>query len=243
MSASTHDVPVGLMCLAKQELEGSRIVDVLIAAWLLLLLMPLMFVIALLIWAQDGGTVFFSQTRLGHHGRPFKLYKFRKFRSAGEQAGPQLTLRRDRRMTRIGRLLERTKMDELPQIWNILVGDMSIVGPRPELMAFSDCYRAPYDALLRFRPGIFGPCQSIFRNESAYFGASLDPEELYRAVIFPLKAGIDLSYYPRRTWASDMAWAGRSILAVLGWSLLPDGAAHDLHELNVWVRNTGRLAT
>ena len=243
MSASMDERPVPGAIAAAAAIDVRRVLDVLAAVLLLVLLAPLMLAVVLAIWAEDGGPVFFSQSRLGHRGRPFRLHKFRKFKAAGEQTGPHLTLKRDRRMTRVGSVLERTKLDELPQVWNILIGDMALVGPRPESLAFADCFQGAYDGLLAFRPGIFGPCQAIFRNENAYYTAGCDPEELYRSTIFPLKASIDLGYYPRRTLRSDFGWSGRSALAVLGWPLLPHKASRDLEELNVWLQNVGRFAT
>jgi lipopolysaccharide/colanic/teichoic acid biosynthesis glycosyltransferase len=194
-----------------------RVLDVCLAVFGLLTLAVVMAVIALLIWLESGRPIFFSQIRLGQHGLPFRLYKFRKFREGATAAGAAVTVQNDHRMTRVGRILAQTKLDELPQLWNILKGDMSVVGPRPEALAFADCYDERYRGVLRFRPGIFGPNQMFFRNEGALFPPDRDPEEFYRAVLFPLKARVDLAYFRNRTLWGDVAWIVRGILAIFQW--------------------------
>ena len=202
--------------------EGHRsakafpIMEVLIALVLLLMVLPAIALIALAIWLQDGGPVFFAQTRLGRDGRPFALLKFRKFRPDCGTTGRAVTLSGDERLTRIGRCLEHTKLDELPQLWNILRGDMTLVGPRPESMFFADCFSGAYCGLLQYRPGIFGPAQALFRDEKNMYPEGCDPEAYYRQVLFPTKARIDLAYYPERSWLSDLGWICRCFLAVWG---------------------------
>ncbi|MBV8915411.1 MAG: sugar transferase [Acetobacteraceae bacterium] len=213
-----------------------RVIDLILALAVLAMLLPVMACITLAIWLEDGRPIFFGQTRLGRQARCFRLLKFRKFR-AQSTGGPNLTLDSDARMTRVGALLEKTKLDELPQLWNIVRGDMAIVGPRPESLPFADCLRGPNRALLDYRPGLFGPCQTIFRHERAYYRDVSDLDDFYRRILFPLKAGIDLAYYPSRTLRSDLAWAARSVLAVLGRSPLPQQATGDLKHVEEWIRN------
>ena len=148
-----------------------RALDVVLAAAGLTTLAPLMLVIALGIYAESGGPVFFSQLRLGQRGQRFRLHKFRKFSHCDSTGGAAVTLLNDARMTRVGRLLAQSKLDELPQLWNVLTGDMSMVGPRPESLALADCFGERYRAVLDFRPGIFGPNQ----YSSATRGASTGP--------------------------------------------------------------------
>ena len=176
--------------------EARRVFDCLIAIIALICIAPLLAVIAMAIWVESGGPIFFSQTRLGKGAQRFRLHKFRKFHEQGQQGGLAVTLRNDPRMTRMGRLMERTKLDELPQLWNILVGEMAFVGPRPESLAFADCFNGAYNSILEYRPGIFGPCQTMFRNENLLYGSCCDPEKFYRTMLFPLKAQIDLAYFP-----------------------------------------------
>jgi lipopolysaccharide/colanic/teichoic acid biosynthesis glycosyltransferase len=203
---------------------GRRCMDVLLAGSALVLFSPFMMVIALSILASSGWPILFSQLRLGFEGKPFVMYKFRKFRR-DSQGGCAVTRKNDGRMTRIGRLMERTKFDELPQLWNILKGDMSIVGPRPESLEFADCFRGRYLAVLHHRPGIFGPNQVYFRNEGALYPEGSDPEQFYRKVLFPMKADIDLEYFTNRTAIGDIGWMVRGALAVVGFNRGKDGDA------------------
>lgn len=193
-----------------------RAFDVSAALTALVVFAPVMLVIACGIKMDTPGPILFSQFRLGCGGHHFRLYKFRKFGHGTGCGGRSVTLKHDARMTRVGRLLERTKLDELPQFWNVLIGDMSIVGPRPETLDFADCYTGPYRAVLDHKPGLFGPNQVIFRSESSLYPQDRDPHEFYRAVLFPAKARIDLSYFPQRTFISDIGWTIRAGLAVFG---------------------------
>lgn len=188
-----------------------RIIDTGLAAVGLLLGLPLMVIVGLMIWLDDPGSVLFAQTRLGLHGKPFRLLKFRKFSAKCGNAGPGVTVAGDARMTRIGAILERTKLDELPQLWNILIGDMSFVGPRPESLRFADLYQGDWVRLLDFQPGLFGPCQIAYRNESALYPEDEDPETFYRRELFPQKARIDIDYFSTSTCLMDMVWIGRGL--------------------------------
>jgi lipopolysaccharide/colanic/teichoic acid biosynthesis glycosyltransferase len=176
--------------------------------------------VAAAIFVEDGRPIFFSQLRLGHRGRHFRIHKFRKFRETRRPTGLSVTLADDPRLTRIGGFLARGKLDELPQLWNILKGEMSLVGPRPETVNFQDCFEESYAALLAYKPGIFGPSQVLFRSESSLYSGHSDPEQFYRTVLFPLKARIDLAYFPYRNLFWDLAWIIRGALAVFGWSPL-----------------------
>lgn len=194
-----------------------RVFDVAAALTGLIIFTPPMLVIACAIKIDTPGPVLFSQFRLGRGGQRFRLYKFRKFGHRVD-GGRSVTLKHDARMTRVGRLLERTKLDELPQFWNVLIGDMSIVGPRPETLDFADCFTGPYLGVLDHKPGLFGPNQVIFRSENSLYPKDQDPQEFYRAVLFPAKARVDLSYFPRRSFISDIGWTIRAGLAVFGLS-------------------------
>lgn len=199
-----------------------RIFDVVAAAAGLIALAPLMLLIAFAVYAESRGPIFFSQVRLGERGRHFRMHKFRKFHERGSTRSTAVTVQDDDRMTRVGRLLARSKLDEVPQLWNVLVGDMSFVGPRPESLAFADCFGERYRAVLDFRPGIFGPNQVLFRNECSFYRDGIDPEQFYRDVLFPMKADADLAYFPHRTMRRDLAWIVRGMFAVLGFRVRPD---------------------
>ena len=138
------------------------------------------------------------------------MYKFRKFRVDCDDRGCPLTMQDDGRLTGIGRVLVVTKLDELPQLWNVLLGDMSLVGPRPESLALSDCFRNGFERIHEHKPGLFGPCQVLFRNESKLYPAGVAAAEYYRKVLFPRKAKIDLAYFaPDTDFRSRLDLAGR----------------------------------
>lgn len=198
----------------------------LLALVLLVIVLPLICMIAAAIFFEDAGPVLFAQKRFGRDGRPFALLKFRKFAPTCGTTGHAVTVSGDPRLTRVGRWLEHSKLDELPQLWNILRGDMAFVGPRPESMYFADCFSGIYRGLLQYRPGIFGPAQALFRDEKEMYQEGCDPEEFYRQVLFPAKARIDLAYYPERSWLSDFRWIYRCCLAVIGGSARYRGWLH-----------------
>jgi lipopolysaccharide/colanic/teichoic acid biosynthesis glycosyltransferase len=198
-----------------------RCVDVALSLIGLIVFAPLMLLIVIAIRLDSPGPSLFRQVRLGQQGRHFRLYKFRKFVDGPGSAGPAVTLKNDPRMTRIGRLLEHSKLDELPQLWNILIGEMSLVGPRPETLNFAECFIGRFRSVLDFRPGLFGPSQAMFRNECTLYPPGRDPHEFYRSVLFPSKAAIDLEYFGQRTLLSDFSWILRGILAVIGVGAVP----------------------
>ncbi|MCV3208329.1 sugar transferase [Mesorhizobium sp. YC-39] len=197
-----------------------RAIDLILAAAAAIIFAPLMLVIALALFLEGGRPIFFAQTRVGAGGRPFRMYKFRKFDVRCDSHGFALTVAGDSRMTTIGRILAATKFDELPQLWNVLKGEMAIIGPRPESLAFADCFRGGFEDILQYKPGLLGPAQVVYRNEAHCYPQSGDPLLFYREVLFPAKAKLDLSYYPQRTIISDIVWMVRGFLAVVGrvWS-------------------------
>lgn len=224
-----------------------RTFDVAVSTLALVALAPLMLIIALATCIESGRPVIFSQIRMGQFGRHFRVYKFRKFRhvtgdsdGATVSQGGAVTLRDDRRMTRVGRLLACTKLDELPQFWNVLTGDMSLVGPRPESFALADCFDRHYQAVLNYRPGIFGPNQVFFRSEWSLYTRDIDPETFYREVLFPLKVRVDLAYFPQGTMRGDLAWIVRGVCAVLGAKFPRDQAAGLIPAVEAWVRQNAR---
>jgi lipopolysaccharide/colanic/teichoic acid biosynthesis glycosyltransferase len=201
-------------------ISAGRVLDLTVALVGLVLLGPVMIVVALAIWIESGWPVFFSQERLAQGGRSFRIYKFRKFHRDCGSNGPPLTTKDDLRLTYVGRLIDRAKLNELPQLWNVLKGDMSIVGPRPETLDFADCFKGNYRRVLDYKPGIIGPSQVFFRNEASFFPIDADPSQYYREVLFPLKARIDIAYFCERTVLSDIGWIVCGAMAVFGWRLL-----------------------
>jgi lipopolysaccharide/colanic/teichoic acid biosynthesis glycosyltransferase len=191
-----------------------RALDLLGAGMAACALAPVMLIVAFAIWIESGRPILFSQLRLGQFGRPFRMYKFRKFGpDCGEQGCP-LTLVEDNRLTAVGRFLAASKLDEVPQLWNVLRGDMSIVGPRPESLAFSDCFRNGFEKIHEHKPGLFGPCQVMFQHESKLYPSGVAVPEFYRQVVFPAKAKIDLAYFSRRTLVSDLGWILRAVWTI-----------------------------
>jgi lipopolysaccharide/colanic/teichoic acid biosynthesis glycosyltransferase len=194
-----------------------RLLDLSLATLGLVCLSPVMLLIGIAIWADSGRPIFFSQSRLGQWGRPFRMYKFRKFTARPAASDGLVTVKDDPRFTRLGRLLEKMKLDELPQLWNILKGEMSIVGPRPETLDLATCFTGAQLRVLEHRPGIFGPNQYYFRDEKSLYPADSDPELFYRQILFPRKADIDIAYFSNRTLYSDIGWIVRGVARVVAW--------------------------
>ncbi len=122
----------------------------------------------------------------------FSHAEFRKFKKSCGADGLPLTLSEDERLTHVGKFLRSTKLDELPQLWNVLIGDMSIVGPRPESLAFAECFAGGFETVLEFKPGLVGPSQAAFRSEAEFIPTKDYSTEFYRTILFPLKALIDI---------------------------------------------------
>jgi lipopolysaccharide/colanic/teichoic acid biosynthesis glycosyltransferase len=179
---------------------AKRCVDLLFAAAALLLLWPLLLVTALLVCYDSPGPVIFRQKRIGRHGVLFTVFKFRTMEIAGPVEGPCVSKRGDRRVTRIGRFLRKYKLDELPQLLNVLRGQMSLIGPRPKLPHL-EAMRMP------FRPGLTGAATLAFRREEEMLQHVPDDdlEAYYCRMIKPLKARIDWDYMCEATLASDFA--------------------------------------
>lgn len=192
-----------------------RLLDILISLTGLLLTLPVTGVVVLLLAIDSYRHIFFAQSRLGLNGRPFLMYKFRKFPVSCKDDGPGVTVAFDSRMTKLGAFLERTKIDELPQLWNVLKGDMSIVGPRPESMKFKDLYVDQHAELTQFKPGIFGPNQIQFRNEAELYPPDVPPEQFYRESLFPQKAQRDLDYFREANLFKDLLLIVKGIWVTL----------------------------
>lgn len=179
-----------------------RLFDMVVAALALIVLSPLFLLVALGVWLSDPGPVLFRGERMGLGARRFAILKFRSMRQA-PVAGRPITIRGDPRITPFGRVLRKTKLDELPQLVNVLRGDMSLVGPRPESPAYAPCYTPQEWAVLSVRPGITGMAQIYFRNEEGLLRGK-DPERYYREVILPTKLAFDLEYVHHRSFWLDI---------------------------------------
>jgi lipopolysaccharide/colanic/teichoic acid biosynthesis glycosyltransferase len=184
---------------------GKRLFDVLCAGAGLLVLLPLGLIIAILIKISDGGAVFFRQTRVGQFGKPFRIWKFRSMVMNADKLGVALTKEEDPRITRIGRWLRKAKLDELPQLWNVLIGEMSFVGPRPEVSRYVELYTSQQREILNYRPGITDLATMLFRNEEALLRGTGDVEGFYVRYCLPKKIELNLDYakhasLPRDLW-------------------------------------------
>lgn len=182
---------------------AKRLYDVLFSGCGLILLSPLLLVIAALVKVADGGPILYRQVRVGLGGRHFRICKFRTMVPNADQAGPALTKGGDGRITRIGRILRRTKLDELPQLWNVLSGDMSLVGPRPEVPRYVQRYTPEQREILRHKPGITDLATLRFRNEEALLGNAASLEQFYIQHCLPKKLRLNQEYAAHANLFSD----------------------------------------
>jgi lipopolysaccharide/colanic/teichoic acid biosynthesis glycosyltransferase len=180
-----------------------RALDIAVSATALLLLSPFLAAIALGVYIDSGAPILFSQERVGLGFRRFRIYKFRTMKSRA--SGPGVTVGGDPRITRFGRLLRAFKLDELPQFYNVLRGDMSLVGPRPELPEYVEMYRDRYARVLAIRPGITDPASLRFRHEEAILASSPDPLRAYADCVLPEKLALAERYVRDRSLAGDLA--------------------------------------
>ena len=176
--------------------------------------LPALLVIAVLVWLDSGRPILFAQQRVGKNFKRFLIYKFRSMRSGC--SGASVTAAGDRRITRVGAVLRATKLDELPQFWNVLRGDMSLVGPRPEVPQYVALYREHYVRILSVRPGITDFASLAYRREEAILAGQPDPESYYREVVLPEKLKLAESYLARQSLATDAIILFRTFLAVFG---------------------------
>jgi len=175
----------------------------------LIVLSPLLALIAVTVKFSDGGPIFYSHPRIGQNFKPFRLLKFRSMIDGADRQG-SITVAGDSRTTAVGRLLRRYKLDELPQLINILEGKMQFVGPRPEVSLYVALFRDEYAILLKDRPGITDPASISYRHEEKMLDGPA-AEEKYRSQILPDKLRISLAYQQRRTLLSDLAIILRTI--------------------------------
>ena len=220
-------VLVGVVGISEHRDAAKRIIDCLVAGLLLVALLPLIVLVAIAIKLDSPGPVFYRCRRVGFRGSELAMLKFRKMTQGA--GGLALTTAGDARFTRVGRLLAATKLDELPQLWHVLRGEMSLVGPRPEDPEFVALYPAQYDAILNVKPGVTGLCQIAFIRESKL----LDPDDAvasYITRLLPAKVELDVLYAQQRSLRMD--------LGILAWT-----AVAILRRKSVTLdRNSGRLA-
>jgi lipopolysaccharide/colanic/teichoic acid biosynthesis glycosyltransferase len=189
-----------------------RLMDVTLSAIGLLVLSPCLAIVALAVLADSGSPVLFRQVRVGLAFRRFSTLKFRSMRPA---AGPAVTVAGDSRITRVGRFLRAAKLDELPQLWNVFRGDMSLVGPRPEVPEYVELFHERYRKVLTVRPGITDLASIRFRNEEAILSRSADPLKEYAERILPAKLDLAEEYVDSRSFGGDISILFQTVRAIL----------------------------
>jgi lipopolysaccharide/colanic/teichoic acid biosynthesis glycosyltransferase len=196
--------------------HGKRVLDCASSAMGMFLLLPVFVLVAASIKLTSRGPVFYRQMRVGKDGQPFHILKFRSMIVDAPQMSPGITVSGDNRITQVGRFLRRYKIDELPQLWNVLQGNMSLVGPRPELPKYVEDYSPEQKLVLCVRPGITDPASLAYRHEEEILSRCEDPERIYRTEILPDKLAQNLEYIRHISFQKDL----RIILATVSHSFL-----------------------
>nr|WP_316640650.1 sugar transferase [uncultured Roseateles sp.] len=196
---------------------AKRLFDILLAGLGLLLLSPLLLAVALWVKLDSPGPVLFRQQRVGRHGRLFEIHKFRTMQVDAPLRGPAITIGADPRITRSGATLRRCKLDELPQLWDVLRGAMSLVGPRPEVARYVALYPQELrELVLSVRPGITDLASIEYRDESSVLARAADPERSYVEEIMPTKLALAARYVRTRSLGGDLYLILRTLKAILG---------------------------
>lgn len=176
-----------------------RFFDIIFSIIGLVILSPIFIVLYLLIRIESKGGGFYSQERIGKNGKPFKLYKFRSMRIGSDKKGLITIGEKDNRITKTGFILRKYKLDELPQLWNVFIGDMSLVGPRPEVKKYTDLYTEEQKQVLQVRPGITDWASIKYVDENKILGEAKDPDEAYVNLIMPNKIKLNMVYMQHQT--------------------------------------------
>jgi lipopolysaccharide/colanic/teichoic acid biosynthesis glycosyltransferase len=199
----------------KTQLLIKRLFDITASLAGIIVLAPLLVLIAVAIKADSEGEVLFKQTRVGRNEVPFKILKFRTMIKDAEKKGMQLTVGRDSRITRIGCFLRKAKLDELPQLLNVLKGDMSFVGPRPEVPKYTELYSEEQQQILKLRPGITDPASIQYRNENEILVQCDDPEKMYIEEIMPAKIALNMKYMRKISLSYDIRLIIKTIILLI----------------------------
>lgn len=181
-----------------------RFFDIFASSIGLLILYPIFLVCLIAIVVDDGFPVFFKQMRVGQDGKDFRLLKFRTMTVCKDAEKGSFDAGSSARVTSVGKILRKTKLDELPQLWNVLKGDMSLVGPRPEVRKWVEAYSERWHFVHQVRPGITDPASIKFRNEEEILSKSVNPEKTYKDEILPLKLSLYEQYVQDRTFLGDI---------------------------------------
>ena len=204
-----------LLARRRPQLIAKRVMDIAISAAALCVLWPVFLLIALAIVIDDPGPVFYRQVRVGRGGRPFRIFKFRTMVVDADKKGLSITVGRDSRITRVGAFLRKTKLDELAQLLNVLCGQMSFVGPRPEVPRYVELYTPYQRQVLLVRPGITDYASIAYRNENDLLAGADDPERMYIEEIMPAKIELNMRYLHEISPLCDVKLIFKTIAAVL----------------------------
>jgi lipopolysaccharide/colanic/teichoic acid biosynthesis glycosyltransferase len=196
-----------------------RLFDIMVSFIGLICLLPLLLLVAILIKLDSTGPIFFKQTRMGMRFRPFQILKFRTMVQDSSTKGQSITVGDDPRITRVGRFLRKSKIDELPQLFNVLKGDMSLVGPRPEVPDYVELFRHDYEEILKVRPGITDLASIKYRDEATILGQSENPEEEYIVHILPEKINLAKEYIRRSSLIFDLSVICRTVFKIFDFRL------------------------
>lgn len=204
-----------LLARRRPQLIAKRAMDIAISAAALCVLWPVFLLIALAIVIDDPGPVFYRQVRVGRGGRPFRIFKFRTMVVDADKKGLSITVGRDSRITRVGAFLRKTKLDELAQLLNVLYGQMSFVGPRPEVPRYVELYTPYQRQVLLVRPGITDYASIAYRNENDLLAGADDPEKMYIETIMPDKIELNMKYLREISPLADLRLILKTVIAVI----------------------------
>ena len=199
----------------KPQLIAKRAMDIMLSACALAVLWPLLLLIALAIWIDDPGPVFYRQVRVGRNGKTFRIFKFRSMVMDADKKGLAITVGRDSRITRVGAVLRKTKLDELAQLLNVILGQMSFVGPRPEVPKYVELYTPYQRQVLLVRPGITDYASIAYRNENDLLAGAPNPETMYIEQIMPDKIELNMKYLREISPLADIRLILKTIVAVI----------------------------
>jgi lipopolysaccharide/colanic/teichoic acid biosynthesis glycosyltransferase len=198
---------------------AKRIFDLSVSIILLVLFAPFYLLIALLIKLDSSGPVHYQALRVGKNGRTFRLLKFRTMKVNSSNFGPAITQKADPRITRVGRILREIKVDEIPQLWNVIRGDMSLVGPRPEDPRYVEKYNEEQRKVLLVKPGLSSPASIEYRHEEKLLSKQVDNlEDYYVYQVMPKKLKIDLDYVENQSLIRDVAICFKTAYTIIKWN-------------------------
>lgn len=199
-----------------------RLMDILASFIMLVILSPFLLILAAAVKLDSKGPVFYRQVRVGRYDRDFKIFKFRTMVQNADQIGPTVTTGEDPRITRVGKLIRRLRLDEFSQLINVLGGTMSLVGPRPEVRKYVDAYTPEQMATLLIRPGVTAPSSIVFKDEDKLLDGAEDVDKVYVEQILPPKMKLNLEYMEQISPLHDLQVMIQTVMAVF----LPGGKEH-----------------